>query len=213
MTIALYIFYQFNRLPWPSYNPHIHFLQPYTHSVLPCLQMGLLQCRDFHWSHSGYVPSQWYNSTVWLHISSNITQLSARAINASFCLTKKHTEIKHRLCHYTSKMCNVQHVLEWARLCKIHHHTVTWPPILHKFSSRAHEWAKRTFFNYSNNMNCTGKRREKGSVIIISGRGRRNIRPADGFTFWDWHSLMLHTLFELQGQSKNSIQHDGSVWV
>lgn len=69
------------------------------------------------------------------------------------------------------------------------------------------------FFNYSNNMNCTGKRREKGSVIIISGRGRRNIRPADGFTFWDWHSLMLHTLFELQGQSKNSIQHDGSVWV
>lgn len=125
----------------------------------------------------------------------------------------KHTEIKHRLCHYTSKMCNVQHVLEWARLCKIHHHTVTWPPILHKFSSRAHEWAKRTFFNYSNNMNCTGKRRKNGSVIIISGRGRKNIRPADGFTFWDWHSLMLHTLFELQGQSKNSIQHDGSVWV
>lgn len=28
MTIALYIFYQRNRLPGPSRNPHIHFLLP-----------------------------------------------------------------------------------------------------------------------------------------------------------------------------------------
>lgn len=31
MTIALYIFYQRNRLPGPSRNPHIHFLLPRTH--------------------------------------------------------------------------------------------------------------------------------------------------------------------------------------
>lgn len=33
MTIALYIFYQRNRLPGPSHNPHINFLLPCAHSA------------------------------------------------------------------------------------------------------------------------------------------------------------------------------------
>lgn len=33
MTIALYIFYQRNRLPGPSHNPRIHFLLPHAHSA------------------------------------------------------------------------------------------------------------------------------------------------------------------------------------
>lgn len=47
MTIALYIFYQFNRLPWLSYNRGIHYFFTSTHILSVRPADGVLVLRDF----------------------------------------------------------------------------------------------------------------------------------------------------------------------